>query len=150
PREAPGDVLAGEQPRGPSRALVALRVPPALVLVGGGLATVVLGDVVEEEAAALLVQQTPAFAAHSLGDKDPLHAGGPDHAGGMELDEFHVHQLRAGIVRERVAIAGIFPAVAGDLVGLADSAGGENDGAGAIDVEQSALAVMVARAASGV
>ena len=37
-------------------------------------------------------------------------------------------QLRAGVVRQRVAVAGVFPAVARDLVGAAEAAGGHDDG----------------------
>ena len=47
--------------------------------------------------------------------QDALHAGRPDHAGRMELDELHVHQLGAGMVGERMSVAGAFPAVARDL-----------------------------------
>ena len=63
----------------------------------------------------LLVAQDAAFAAHAFGDEDAAHARRPDHAGRMELDELHVLQLGAGVVGERVAVAGVFPAVAGDL-----------------------------------
>ena len=65
----------------------------------------------------------------------------------MELDEFHVHQLGARVVGQGVAVAGVLPAVAGDLVGLADPAGGEDHRTGAKDVEQPALAVVPERAA---
>ena len=71
--------------------------------------------------------QDAAFAAHAFGDEDAAHARRPDHAGRMELDELHVHQLGAGVVGERVAVAGVFPAVARDLVGAADAAGRQHD-----------------------
>ena len=61
----------------------------------------------------------PPFAAHAFGDEDALDARRPDHAGRMELDELHVDQLGAGVIRQRVAVAGAFPAVARDLVGAA-------------------------------
>ena len=48
----------------------------------------------------------------------------------MELHEFHVDELRARVVGQRVAVAGVFPTVAGDLVGPADAARGQHDGLG--------------------
>ena len=48
----------------------------------------------------------------------------------MELDEFHVHQVGAGLHRQRVTVAGVLPGVGGDLVGLADAAGREDHGGG--------------------
>ncbi len=145
--DAAGDVIAREQLRRPARALVALGVAPPLLLVARGLALVVLGDVVEEEAPAFLVEQHAALAAHALGDEDALHAGRPDHPGGMELDELHVHQLGAGVVGERVAVARVLPAVAGDPISLADSAGGDDDRARPEEVEQPFLAVVAESAA---
>ena len=35
-----------------------------------------------------------------------------------------------GVIGQRVAVAGAFPSIAGDLVCAADAAGGENDGLG--------------------
>ena len=125
--DAARDVVAGEQLGRTPRVLVALRVAPALFLVVGGLGPVRLGDVVEHEAAPFLVQEDAPFAAHAFGDEDALHAGRPDHAGRMELDELHVHQLGAGVVGQRVAVAGAFPAVAGDLVRAPGAAGREHD-----------------------
>src|SRR5207302_5369321 len=78
--DAARDVIAGEQLGRAPRALVALGIAPALLLVGSGLGFVVVGDVVEEEAPALGIEQHPAFPADALGDEDALHAGRPDHA----------------------------------------------------------------------
>ena len=64
----------------------------------------------------------------------------------MELDELHVDQLRARVIRERMTVAGVLPAVARDLVGAADSAGREDDGLGAEDNETSPLAIVAERA----
>ena len=72
----------------------------------------------------------------------PAHARRPDHPGRMELDEFHVDQLRAGVVGERMAVASVFPTVARDLVGAPDAAGGEHDGFGAKNLEASAFAIV--------
>ena len=144
--DAAGDVVAREQLGRPARALVALRVAESLVFVVGGLVLVGVGNVVEEEAAALAVEQDASFAAHALGDEDPLHGRRPDHPGGMELDELHVHQLGAGVIREGVPVTRVLPAVAGDLVCLADPACREHHGAGAEDVQQALLAVVPERA----
>jgi hypothetical protein len=46
----------------------------------------------------------------------------------VELDELHVDERRAGAQRQRVAVAGVLPRVAGDLERLADAARGEDDG----------------------
>ncbi len=85
-----------------------------------------VGDVVEHEALALGVAQHSAVTADRLGDEDALHRRGPDHPGGVELDELHVDQRAAGTQRQRVAVAGVLPAVARHLVGLADTAGGDD------------------------
>ena len=64
----------------------------------------------------------------------------------MELDELHVHQIRAGVVGERVAVAGVLPAVAGDLEGAADAARREHDRLGLEELEAPALALVAERA----
>ena len=140
--DAARDVIARQQLGRTPGGLVALRVAPALFRIRRGLRLVVVGDVVEHEAAAFAVLQHAAFAAHAFGDEDALHARRPDHPGRMELDELHVDQLGAGAIRQRVAVAGAFPAVAGDLVGAADAAGGEHDRLGGEHVEAAALAVV--------
>ena len=127
--DAARDVVAGEQLGRPARVLVALGVAPAFLVVVGRLRSVVLRNVVEHEAAALLVLEDAAFAAHAFGHQDAPHAGRPDHAGRMELDELHVHQLGAGVVGQRVPVAGVFPAVARDAVRAPDAARRQHDGA---------------------
>ena len=64
----------------------------------------------------------------------------------MKLDELHVDQLRAGVIGERMPVAGVFPTVARDLVGLADSAGREHDRFRAKNFESAALAIVAERA----
>ena len=58
----------------------------------------------------------------------------------MELNKLHVDQFRAGLISERMTVAGIFPTVARDLVGATDSAGREHDGLGAKNLEAAAFA----------
>ena len=60
----------------------------------------------------------------------------------MELHELHVDQLGAGVIGERVPVAGALPAVAGDAVGAADAAGREHDRPGAKELEAAALALV--------
>ena len=144
--DAARDVIARQQLGRTPRALVALRVAPALFRIRRRLRLVVVGDVVEHEAAAFAVLQHAAFAAHALGDEDALDARRPDHPGRMELDELHVDELGAGAKRQRVAVAGAFPTVARDLVGAADAAGREDHRLGGEDVEAAALAVVGDRA----
>ena len=68
--DAAGDVIAREQFRRTARVLVALAIAPAFLCVVGGLRFVVVGDVAEHEALALLVEQDAAFAAHAFGDEN--------------------------------------------------------------------------------
>ncbi len=140
--DAARHVVAGEQLRGATRRLVALRVAPPFFLVVRGLGAVVGRDVVEHEALAERVAQHPALAAHPFGHEDPLHARRPHHPGGMELHELHVDQLGASVVGERVAVAGVFPAVAGDLEGATDSASCKDDGPRREEAEAPALAIV--------
>src|SRR5207237_7933767 len=117
--DAAGHVVARQQLGRAVGGLVAGAVAPALLGVLGGLVAVRLGDVAVHELLALAVEQDAPFAANAFGDEDAHDAGRPDHAGRVELDELHVLQLGAGVVGEGVAVAGVFPAVAGDLVPLA-------------------------------
>src|SRR5262249_33846225 len=86
-----------------------------------------------------------ALAAHPLGHQDAADRRRPDHPRRVELDELHVDQLGAGVVAEAVAVAGILPAVAGDLVRLADAAGRQHHRLGPEDDEPAALAVVAER-----
>src|SRR5262249_54118921 len=144
--DAAADVVAGQELGRPPRRLVPLGVAPAFFLVVGGLRAIVLRNLVEHEAAAVAVLQDAALASHAFGDENASHARRPDHAGRMELDELHVHQLRASLVGERVAVAGVLPAFARDLVGPADAAGREHDRLRAKHLESPALALVRERA----
>ncbi len=140
--DAARDVVAREQLRRAARVAVALGVAPALLGVVGGLGAVVLGDVVEHEPAAFAVDEDAAFAAHALGDEDAAHAWRPHHAGRVELDELHVHQVGAGVVGERVAVAGVFPTITRDAVGAPDAAGRQHDRLALEQAEPAAFAVV--------
>ena len=72
--DAARDVIARQQLRRTTGGLVALRVAPAFFRVRGRLRLVVVGDVVEHEAAAFAVLQDAAFAAHAFGDENALDA----------------------------------------------------------------------------
>ena len=144
--DAARDVVAGQEIRGPPGVAVALRVAESLLLAVRRLGAVVLGDVVEHEPPAVLVAEDSAFAADAFGHEDALHAQRPHHARRMELDELHVHQVRARLERERVTVAGVLPAVAGDLERAADAAGREHDRARVEDPEPALLAVVGERA----
>src|SRR5262245_27936970 len=122
---APGDVVSGEQLGWPPSVLVSGDVAPALLDVGRRLWPVVFGDVLEHEALPRTVAEDPALTPHTLGDEDAAHARGPHHPGGMELNELHVHQLGTRVVRQRLAVPCVFPAVARDLVRPPDTAGGQ-------------------------
>ena len=60
----------------------------------------------------------------------------------MKLHEFHILQLCPRMISQRVAIAGTVPTVAGDLIGLANSTGGQHDRLGLENLESAALAVI--------
>ncbi len=64
----------------------------------------------------------------------------------MKLDELHVDQFRAGVIRERVPVACIFPTVARDFVGPANAAGGKHDRFCFENSETTALAFVTERA----
>ena len=115
-------MVARQQLRWPARILIALRISPAFFFVVGGLRFVQVGNVIEHEAPAFAVAKHAAFAANPFGDQNPAHADRPDHAGGMELNELHIHQFGTGLVRERVTVARVFPTVTGDLESAPDAA----------------------------
>ena len=98
------------------------------------------------EAFAVFVAENAAFAAHGFGDQQALNSRGPDHAGRMELHEFHVQKFRAGRVSERHAVAGAFPGIGGDFPGFADAAGGDDHGFG-FEENEAALFTPVAECA---
>ena len=120
------DLVAREQLGRPARGLVAGE--PAVGLLDGvrGLRREPLGDVVEHEPLALVVLQDAAVAAHALGHEDAAHRQRPHHAGRMELRELDVHQLGAGVVRHRDAVARVLPRVRRDAPRLAAAAGRED------------------------
>ncbi len=64
----------------------------------------------------------------------------------MELHELHVEQFGSGVIGERMAVAGILPAIGGDLEGAADAARRQHHGFGVKQFEASALAVVGERA----
>src|SRR5947208_4234486 len=99
-----------------------------------------LGVVLLHETLARFVAQDTAFAADRFSDEDALDAGRPNHSGGMKLDEFHVHELGAGFIREGHAVASVFPGVGSDAPGFADATGGDDDGLGFEDDEAAGLA----------
>src|SRR5206468_4203929 len=68
-----------------------------------------------------------AFAAPGFGDPNALDGRRLGHAGRMEPDELHLHELRAGVVGERMTLARVFPAVARDLVVAPDAAYRQDD-----------------------
>ena len=130
--DGPRDVVAGRQLRraaGVGLATLGQRGHPAGgLLVGRGvLGPAIVGEIGPHEPLAVLVAQDPALAADRLGHQQAADARRPDHPGRVELDELHVDELGARLVRERLAVAAVFPRVRGDLVGLADAAGRDDD-----------------------
>src|ERR1700747_3487263 len=60
----------------------------------------------------------------------------------MKCDELHVDHSRAGVVRECMSVAGIFPTVARDLISAPDPTGRQNDCLGAKNLESPTLALV--------
>src|SRR4029078_3857835 len=123
PQNASGHVIAGEQLRRPPGGLVTLGVAPPFFLVVRGLAPVVLRNVTEHAPFPLAVQQHSTFAPDTFGDEDAAHAGRPDHSGGVKLNELHILERGTGVIRERMSVSSVLPAVAGNRVGPSDPAG---------------------------
>ncbi len=150
PHDGPGHMVPREQLWWPPCGLVALSVSPSFVRVGRRLRPVVLRDIIEHEATAVAVLQNAALASDALRDQNAAYTRRPDHAGRVELDELHVLQRGASPIRQRVAVARVFPAIARDPVGAADPAGGEYHGFGAEDVKATTLPVIDKRACDSV
>ena len=98
------------------------------------------------EALAGFVAEDAAFAANRFRDENALHAGRPNHARGMELDKFHVHQLGSRFVSERHPVARVFPGIRCDGPGFADAAGSNDHGLG-FENHEAALLAPVAKGA---
>ena len=74
------------------------------------------------------VAQDAAFTAHRFRHQNALHTRRPDHPGGMELDKLHVEQLRARVISQRHAVAGVLPRVRSHAIRFADAAGSHHHG----------------------
>src|ERR1035437_3638021 len=144
--DAAGDVVARQQFRRTLGVFVAHHIAPAFFGIVRGLGFVIVRNVAKHEALAVLVPQHAAFAAHGFGDQQPLHTQRPDHASRVKLQEFHVHQLRAGVIRERLPVARAFPGIGRDPVGAAEAAGGQHHRLRFENFEPSPLAVVAERA----
>src|SRR5215472_14708107 len=68
----------------------------------------------------------------------------------MKLHELHVHQRGSGVVGERMTVAGVLPAVAGNFVSSADSTGGKHHCFRAEYVKPPALAIVAKRACDAI
>src|SRR6476646_978879 len=140
--DAARHVISGEQLGRAAGVLVALRVAPSLLFVVGRLTSIVLGNLIEHEAAVVAIEEHAPFAAHAFGHEQPAHARRPDHPRWMELHELHVHQFGAGIVRMREPVAGILPTVARDLERPSDPARSQHDRLPAKEPETTAVTIV--------
>ncbi len=146
PHDAASHVVPGEQLGGAAGVPIPDHVPPPFLRSVGGLVLVERRDVVEHEPPAFAVREDAPFAPDALCDQDALGAGRPHHAGRVELDELHVHEVRPSVVGQGVAVSGALPRIAGDLERPADSAGSQDHGTGREDPERP-LVPVVAKAA---
>src|SRR5262249_33982563 len=115
---------------------------PAFFFCTGGLVRVERWNIPEHESFTIPVAQHTALAAHSFRNQNAAHAWWPNHSSGMELHKLHVHQRCTGIVGERMAIACIFPAVAGNFVSPPNSSCCQHNCFGAKRVKSTALAII--------
>ena len=121
-----GDDVAGQQ-LGWS-ACLAITVEPALGFLFrvGGFGCEAIGNVVEHEADAIRVGEDTAFTTDALGDEDAADGRGPNHSGGVELGELHVHQLGTRPGGHAVTVAGVLPRVGSHAPCLAGTTGGKD------------------------
>jgi hypothetical protein len=68
----------------------------------------------------------------------------------MKLNEFHIDEFRAGFVRKRVSISGVFPTVAGDFVRASNPASCKHDCFRPEDFETPSLAFVPERSCDAV
>src|SRR4029453_16104154 len=138
-------MIAGQELRRTPRILAALTITPAFFFAVCGLSTIIFRNRIEHKTATFFIRQDPAFTSHSFGHQNSHHTRRPDHAGGMKLHELHVDEFCASVVRERVAVASVFPTVAGDSVRPSNSASSQHYGFGAKNFEASALTFVTKR-----
>src|SRR5580692_9705668 len=144
--DAAGYVVTSQQFGRASRVLVTLRIPRAFFFGVGGRVGVQRRNIFEHESLAIPITQHPSLAAHSLRDQNATHTWWPNHSRGMELHEFHIHQRSTSMVGERMAIARIFPTVAGDFECSSNSSCRQHHGFGTEQVKSATLAVVSKRA----
>src|SRR5262249_9122283 len=140
--DASRDVVPRQQLGRPPSVLVALRVTPTFFFAVSGLRPVVIGNITEHEALTFPITQHASIAADAFGHQNSLNAWRPDHAGRMELHELHIDQIGARIIRERLPIAGVLPAIARDLECAAHASGTENHRLGFEQMKTAPLAVI--------
>ena len=64
----------------------------------------------------------------------------------MKLDKLHIDQIRTRLVGQGMTIAGVLPAITGNLVGAPDAAGGQHESFGLEQTEPPALTIVTERA----
>ena len=138
-------MVAREQFRWTPRFLVAGHVAPTFLGRIGRRPLVQLRNVIEHEPLALAVGEDATLTTHAFRHQNAPHARRPYHAGGMKLDEFHIEQVRPRVVRQRMPVAGVFPAVARHLVRPPDTTGRQHDRLRLEQPEPPALAVVPER-----
>src|SRR4029077_15245924 len=139
---AAGNMVARKQLRWAARVLVSLCIAPAFFFRIGSLIRVRRRNVLKHKSAALPIAQYASLASHSFGDQNSPDAWRPDHSCWMKLHELHIHKRSPRVIRERVPVAGVFPTVAGDFVGAANSASRQHDRLGAEHMESPAFAII--------
>src|SRR5262249_6183184 len=82
------------------------------------------------------------FSTYALRHQDALYARRPHHSRGMELHELHVEHRRARLIRQRLSVSRVFPAIAGHAKGTSDAPRSQHNGLRVKDHEASSFALI--------
>ena len=124
------DVVTSQKLRRPTGILVSLGIAPTLFLIVSCRTPIQIRDVFEHEPLPVTVPEHASFAAHPFSDKNASDTRRPDHAGRMELDKFHIQQIRARPVGKRMTVPRVLPTVTSDLKRPTNTSTGQHNRAG--------------------
>src|SRR6185312_12574773 len=102
------------------------------------------------EATSFVVHQNATLATNPFRHENSPHTRRPHHTRGMKLHELHVLKRRACVVRERLTVAGVLPAVARYAVSAADSTRSQHHRPGDEHLEASTLPVVRERSRNAI
>ncbi len=149
--DAARHVIAGQQFRRTPRVLVALRITPSFFFVVRGLVRVEFGGMsLNMKRSPFLLRSTPPSPRTPSVTRMPRTLGGHTMPVGWNCTNSMSISVGARVVSERVAVARVLPAVAGDFESASDSARSKHHCLRAKQLEAPALAVVPERARDAV